>query len=292
MPSLERLTQNARVVAHVLYLASVGTLLAPLSRRWRSRLTRAWVASTHPFMERETDLGDFLERSLDRVIVGPVASAYANVSELELLALCSLVSQVRARAIFEIGTYDGRTTLAMARNLDSGGHVYTLNLPPDWEDAHPGLASEDTALAKRVKSGERFLGTPEAASITQLWGDSKTFDYAPYRGRMDLIFIDGAHSAGYVEADTLTALSLVRPEGGLIVWHDATRYGVVDFLRRYVRDTGAPLRVIRDTSIGIIAHADGRPVDARQWLREHRHTGGEITPARERPRRGAGAART
>ena len=270
MPNFERLTQNARVLAHTLYLASVGTVLAPVSRRWRSRLTRAWIASTHPFMERETDLSDFLDRTLDRVIVGPVASGHANVSELELLAICSLVAQVRARSVFEIGTYDGRTTLAMARNLAEGGHVYTLNLPPDWEDRHPDRASDDTALAKRVQSGERFLGAREAASITQLWGDSREFDYAPYRGKMDFVFIDGAHSEEYAEADTATALSLTRPEGGLIVWHDATRYGVVEFLRRFVRTSGAPLRIIRDTSVGVVAHSGGRLVDPLGWMQAMR----------------------
>ncbi|HEX2718411.1 MAG TPA: class I SAM-dependent methyltransferase [Gemmatimonadaceae bacterium] len=241
MLSVERLTHNARVVAHALYLASVGTLLAPVSRRWRSRLTRARVASTHPFMERETDLSDFLDRSLDRVVVGPVASAHANVSELELLA--------------------------MERNLADGGHVYTLNLPPDWEDQHPDRASDDTALAKRVKRGERFAGTPEASRITRLWGDSKSFDYTPYRGRMDLVFIDGAHSAEYPEADTKTALTLIRPEAGLIVWHDATRYGVAEFLREYLSGNAAPLRVVGDTSVGLLARVGRDFVDRVTWCR-------------------------
>lgn len=267
---LDRLARNGRTIANALYLASVGTLLAPFSRSWRSRLTRAWIASTHPFMDREADLGEFLDRGLDRVVVGPVAAGHANVSELELLALCSIVAQVKAREVFEIGTFDGRTTLAMARNLVEGGHVYTLNLPPDWETRHPGEASEDTALAAKVRSGERFIGTPEASRITQLWGDSKTFDYTPYHGRMDVVFIDGAHSAEYAESDTHSALALVRREGGLIVWHDAIRYGVVEFLRRYLRETGAPLRIIRDTSIAIVARVGERFVDPVDWTRPAR----------------------
>jgi hypothetical protein len=33
------------------------------------------------------------------------------------------------------------------------------------------------------------------------------------------VFIDGAHSAEYLENDTALALRMVRP-GGIIVWHD------------------------------------------------------------------------
>jgi predicted O-methyltransferase YrrM len=270
MPPLHVVKHHIRVIASTFYLASVGTLLAPFSRSWRSRLTQSWMASSRPFMPQETALSAFIDRSLDRVMVGPVAAGHANISEFELLTICSLVAQIRARRVFEIGTYDGRTTLAIARNIAHDGHVYTLNLPEDWQPKHPGKLGADVELASKVKSGERFLGTPEAARITQLWGDSATFDYLPYRAQMDVVFIDGAHSSEYAESDTRNALSLVRPEGGLIIWHDATRYGVAPFLRRYRKEFGVPLRIIRDTSIGIVARVGEGFVDAVEWTKPRR----------------------
>jgi hypothetical protein len=42
---------------------------------------------------------------------------------------------------------------------------------------------------------------------------------------MDVVFVDGAHSAEYVRNDTDVALRLLKPTGGLILWHDyGSRY--------------------------------------------------------------------
>ena len=252
-------TRNLVNVTRLLHLAAGGVILAPFNREWRARVAQAREAIDHPFPLRDTELSAFLDRDIRPVIVGPVASAHANVSEYELLVICSFVVQTRARRIFEIGTYDGRTTLAIARNLTGDGHVETLNLPPDWEG--DGVPPDDASLATAVVSGERFLGQPEAERITQLWGDSATFDFSPYRGQMDLVFIDGAHSADYVERDTETARTLIRGAGGLVLWHDATRYGVATYLARATR-AGLPLRLVRGTSVGVCAVVNGQFVDA------------------------------
>ncbi len=85
-------------------------------------------------------------------------------------------------------------------------------------------------MASKVISGERFLNTPQQSIITQLWGDSATFDFSPYYNSMDFVFIDGAHSEHYVKNDTEKALQLIKKSGGIIVWHDAHLFGVVKFL--------------------------------------------------------------
>ena len=46
-----------------------------------------------------------------------------------------------------------------------------------------------------------------------------TFDYSPYHGRVDFVFIDGNHSIRYVASDTEQALKMLAP-GGVILWHD------------------------------------------------------------------------
>jgi predicted O-methyltransferase YrrM len=261
------IVRNLENLARVLHLAVGGAALSPINREWRARVARARESIDHPFPLLETELSAFLDRDIEPVIVGPVSSAHANVSEYELLVICSFVVQIGARRIFEIGTYDGRTTLAVARNMGSDGHVATLNLPPDWSG--PGVPRDDAKLASAVVSGERFLGSPEAARITQLWGDSAQFDFSPFRNKMDLVFIDGAHSEEYAKTDTKTALTLIGSAGGLVLWHDATRYGVAKYLTRAVR-AGLPLRIVRGTSVGVCAVDGGTFVDAVAWCRAHR----------------------
>lgn len=55
--------------------------------------------------------------------------------------------------------------------------------------------------------------------IHLLDGDSKIFDFSPYLGTMDVVFIDGGHDYETVLADTISAYALRKP-GGVIVWHD------------------------------------------------------------------------
>jgi Methyltransferase domain len=64
-----------------------------------------------------------------------------------------------------------------------------------------------------------------AGKVQPLFGDSAKFDYSPYHGRVDLFFIDGAHSYEYVRSDTLNAMKCSRP-GSVIAWHDFGRAGV------------------------------------------------------------------
>jgi hypothetical protein len=146
-----------------------------------------------------------------------------NPTPVELFCLGALVRASGARAIFEIGTFDGTTTLQLALNSPDDAVVWTLDLPADAMDqTHFPVLPEDKPYIDKPTTGARFTGTRAAGKIHQLFGDSATFSYEPYLGRMDLVFIDGSHSLAYVRSDSARAFSLVRP-GGWIVWHD---YGV------------------------------------------------------------------
>lgn len=148
-------------------------------------------------------------------------AANGNVSEWELLSIAQVVAAGKPKKCFEIGTFDGRTTLNIAANMAENGHVYTLDLPPqDVERTALTIAHGDESFIQKSESGARFKGSVYADRITQLWGDSATFDYAEYEGKMDLVFVDGSHSYEYVKKDTETALKLLKPEGGIIFWHD------------------------------------------------------------------------
>ena len=145
---------------------------------------------------------------------------HGNVTSFELLLISQLVASRQAVQCFEIGTFDGRTTLNLAANISADGHIFTLDLPAaDLEQTAHKIAPGDQSFIQKPQSGSRFIGTPWASRITQLYGDSATFDFSPYEGRMDVVFVDGAHSYDYVKTDTATALRLIKP-GGLILWHD------------------------------------------------------------------------
>jgi len=132
----------------------------------------------------------------------------------ETVALAVLLRYVSPRTIFEVGTFKGRTTCLMADQTPEQTRVYTLDLPPQrmvaggyFPEARTELIGED--LRQHVAHGK----------VTQLYGDSQTFDFSPYAGRVDLVFIDGDYRYDAVKHDTAEALRMLTP-GGVIVWDD------------------------------------------------------------------------
>jgi predicted O-methyltransferase YrrM len=63
---------------------------------------------------------------------------------------------------------------------------------------------------------------------------------------MDLVFVDGAHSADYVKNDSEKGWEMLR-SGGVLVWHDCvpSHAAVVDFVKR----SGWPAKRILGTSL-------------------------------------------
>lgn len=143
-----------------------------------------------------------------------------NVTTAELVALIGLARRVVRASVFEIGTFNGRTTINLAGNLSEDTTVYTLDLPKDAV-SRTSLPLDDADIQFIVKDkvGDLFDRFSASGQIVQLLGDSGTFDFTPYYGAMDLVFVDGSHSYQYVLSDTRNALRMVR-SGGIIVWHD------------------------------------------------------------------------
>jgi predicted O-methyltransferase YrrM len=179
-----------------------------------------------------------------------------NVNLLELVALARLVRHHRPSRIFEIGTFDGRTTLNLAANAGDDAEVFTLDLPRATVDrvGRP-IEAGDRAFIEKPESGRRFRGTDCEPRIRQLYGDSARFDPAPFANSVDFVFVDGSHSYEYVIGDTHLACRMLSP-GGVIVWHD---YGVwdgvtraLDELDRSGEDFSGMVR-IRETSLVVLA---------------------------------------
>jgi len=144
-----------------------------------------------------------------------------NVTLEELTIISQIVKNRKPLTIFEIGTFDGRTTLNLANFSPADACVYTLDLPKkDLAKAKFGIEAGDSKYVNKETIGGRYGKNSD--KINQLYGDSATFDFFPYHGKIDFVFVDGSHSAPYAKNDSEVALKLVRP-GGIILWHD---YGV------------------------------------------------------------------
>jgi predicted O-methyltransferase YrrM len=123
----------------------------------------------------------------------------------ELLTIAAICRQRRPKRVFEIGTFTGATSLLIAMNIGADDELLTLDLP-----------ITDTL---GYTAGAVFAATPYARKITQLYGDSRQFDFSPWYGTIDLVFIDANHTYPFVKADTEAAFRLLAP-GGVVVWDD------------------------------------------------------------------------
>jgi predicted O-methyltransferase YrrM len=141
------------------------------------------------------------------------------VPPAEQLSLAGICTLARPRRVFEIGTYTGVSTLIMALNTADDTEIFTLDIPPATRQTHQhGMG---VGNYPEFTVGGAYQGHPAARKITQLYGDSRTFDFSPYYGTVDMVFVDADHTYEFVKADTERALRLLRP-GGTIVWDDYT----------------------------------------------------------------------
>jgi len=126
--------------------------------------------------------------------------------------LLNLLARVRgARAILEIGTLGGYSTIWMARALPADGRLVTLEIDPK----HAEVARSNLARAELAAPVEVMLGRA-LATLAQLSAEGA--------GPFDLIFID-ADKASLPEYFR-SALGLSRP-GSLIVIDNVVRDGAV-----------------------------------------------------------------
>lgn len=158
----------------------------------------------------------------------------------ELLAMCAISAQVKARRLIEIGTSDGNTTLNLLANAAEDARITTLDLPEDWTG---GFEIRVPEMMKNVTDrgavGRQFRGTPYADRVVQVFGDSAKVDYSKLEGPFDLAFIDGCHFYDYVVADTRNVLANMR-KGGVVLWHD---YGMLEDVSRAVDEFARDLDI-------------------------------------------------
>jgi predicted O-methyltransferase YrrM len=191
--------------------------------------------------------------AVENIALGKIAGLEAEHlttigASADRLILTGIVKQLAPRTVFEIGTYLGETTLALARSCPQA-QLYTLDLPDPETRKDTALEFTDEYLFERWDRGVAFRDQPEAQRIQCLQGDSARFDFSPYESRMDLIFIDASHSYSYVKADTQAALKMLSPDGA-ILWHDYPTYpGIFAYLNELAREQH--LRIVHPLGSGL-----------------------------------------
>ena len=160
-----------------------------------------------------------------------------SVSPTQGKLLQMLAQMLGARAILEVGTLGGYSTIWMARGMSPGGHLITLEVDPSHAAvAQRNLSSAGLQEVVEVKVGNALETLPRLA--------------ADRRGPFDLIFIDAdkQNIPAYFE----WALKLSRP-GTLIVVDNVVRDGAVieadssdesvQGVRRFIEQVAANRRV-------------------------------------------------
>jgi predicted O-methyltransferase YrrM len=160
-----------------------------------------------------------------------------NVSPTQGKFLQMLAQILGARAILEIGTLGGYSTIWLARGLTAGGRILTLELAPN----HAAVAQRNLAAAGLQDVVEVRVGN--ALEILPRLS-------AERRGPFDLIFIDAdkQNIPSYFE----WALKLSRP-GTVIIVDNVVRDGAVievdssdqsvQGVRRFIEQVAAERRV-------------------------------------------------
>lgn len=182
----------------------------------------------------------------------PGGRIVADVKELCYLAIITRI--LSPRRVFEIGTYRGRTALNFALNSPDDCEVLTLDLPPDAQATLVHRTDRHVAMSRVNYVGSDFRNHPASSKIRQLWGDSTTFDFSPFAGTVDLVFIDGAHHYEAVLSDTQNALKLLSNSGpAAVIWHDFGNFGDYFDVVRAVLDSevGPSVFQLEETQLAI-----------------------------------------
>lgn len=205
-------------------------------------------------------LESIADPSLPVTILEPAARS-GNVSPLELIVLVRIVRWLQPQASFEIGTFDGRTTLNIAANMPVHGTVATLDLPRAQIDSTRfAVERDERGFIEKERSGARFAGTIYETKIRQLYGDSASYDFSEFRSGFDFVFVDASHAKSNVLTDARTALSLLRAglggaTHGFVLFHD---YGAWEGVTAALEELAAAdprfsgLRTIAGTSFAFL----------------------------------------
>jgi hypothetical protein len=159
----------------------------------------------------------------------------------EVLILAAVTKLLRPKRVFEIGTYNGRTTAVFILNSSSACEVFTLDLPLEAGNLSGYLPTDIDLVQDRNPEG--YLKRAGLADrYRQIYCDSMTFDPEPFRDTVELGFIDGAHAEEFVRNDTMK-MAVMMCDRGYMLWHDYGGKGSFRPLTNYLESL--PIQMYR-----------------------------------------------
>lgn len=144
----------------------------------------------------------------ESVLVGPVSFLDGGSLPTDLMLLAGLAGEMDDCRYFEIGTWRGESVALVARHAS---HCHTLCLTNE-EMRSMGMHEITIASHRLFSDG--------LDNVTQLRGNSKTFDFKALDQKFDLVFIDGDHHYDAVVNDTRNVFDYLVHEKSVVVWHD------------------------------------------------------------------------
>jgi len=140
--------------------------------------------------------------------LGPMTHLDGGSLPTDMMLLAGLAERIENCAYFEIGTWRGESVANVASRASS---CHTLCLSDKEMQAmgmQPGTIASHRLFSKGLKN------------VTQLRGDSRSFDFGKLNRRFDLIFIDGDHHYEFIKSDTENIFRHLVHDTSIVVWHD------------------------------------------------------------------------
>ncbi len=172
----------------------------------------------------------------------------------DLAALAALTKKKQPNAIFEIGTFEGLSTVVFIKNAGPDVVMHTLDLPHgQGQISRTARSFCAHSITEPYASGHLIDRFGLREQTRAYWGDSAIFDFSSLEGTIDLFFVDGAHTEDYVAADSYHAFECIARDGW-VLWHDCFTPQVMKVLKQIAEST--KLYQIQGTNLVL---ATGKP---------------------------------
>jgi predicted O-methyltransferase YrrM len=142
------------------------------------------------------------------VTLGPMTFLDGGSLPTDMMLLAGLAESIPDCRYFEIGTWRGESAATLSPRVKS---CHTLCLT---DEEMRSLGMHEVSIQAHGQFSR------ELENVTQLRGDSRTFDFTSLGQKFDLIFIDGDHHHDTIVSDTRNVFARLVHENSVVVWHD------------------------------------------------------------------------
>lgn len=143
----------------------------------------------------------------------------------EALLLAKLASEVQNGRVVELGSYQGKSTVALARSISPGSRVIAVDTFRGSPEHQPGAAYFDAATLDAEGAVDTLpillanLRRFGLEARVEIWRADSAAAATRMRKPVGLLFVDADHLYARICDDLAAWLPLLSP-GGIVVLHD------------------------------------------------------------------------